>query len=190
LRRRRPPGRELAFEELVSVHLDPLYRTALRLCAGHTQDAEDLLQDVMLRAFAKRRQLREPVAARSWLFTILVRTNLNRLRRRRRRPEQLSTDMDENAFERALAEWTSGPTPDEALGREELRERLMASLDGMPPGTRAALWLVDAEGFTQREAGTMLGVPEGTIASRVFRGRRALRDALREASSQRRWRMN
>ena len=96
--RSRPPASAMACEELVSAHLDALYRTALRLCSGHSHDAEDLLQDAMLRAFAKHRDLREPAAARSWLFTILVRTNRNRLRRDRRRRERLSTDMDEQAF--------------------------------------------------------------------------------------------
>src|SRR5919106_2457626 len=82
-----------AFEELVGANLDALYRTSLRLCAGRTDDAEDLLQETMLRAFRKRHDLRDPAAARSWLFTILVRTHANRLRGQRRRREELATDM-------------------------------------------------------------------------------------------------
>ena len=69
-----------AFEELISEQLDSLYRTALRLAGGHRADAEDLLQDAVLRAFEHFGQLRNQQAGRSWLFSILVRTNLNRVR--------------------------------------------------------------------------------------------------------------
>ena len=98
--------------------------------------------------------------------------------------------MDENDFERALAEWAPGILPDEQLDRVELGEQLIIALDALTPETRATLWLVDVEGFTHREAGAMLGVPEGTVASRLFRGRRALRDALGATWSERTRRAN
>jgi RNA polymerase sigma-70 factor (ECF subfamily) len=167
-----------AFEEVFAEHLDALFRTALRLCRGHEADAEDLLQDSALRAYTSFEQLRDPSAARSWLFTILSRTHLNRVRSARRRTEGTSTDLDESAFESALATWLPLPSPAEEVERLELGEQLARAMDELPEELRAAVWLVDVEGFTQREAAGMNDVPEGTIASRLFRARRQLRTAL------------
>ncbi len=163
---------------MLTEHLDALFRTALRLCQGHEADAEDLLQDTALRAFNSYGQLREPSAARSWLFTILSRTHLNRVRSRRRRAETVSTDLDQPVFEAALADWAPLPSPADTLETRQLGEQLTRAMDGLPPELRTAILLVDVEGFTQREVAGMVGVPEGTVASRLFRGRRQLRTAL------------
>jgi RNA polymerase sigma-70 factor, ECF subfamily len=136
------------------------------------------LQDTALRAFDCYAQLREPSAARAWLFTILSRCHLNRLRAQRRRAETMSTDLDEAAFEAALAEWAPLPSPTEFVEAKQLAEQLTEALDALPPELRAVVLLVDVEGFTQREAAGMMGVPEGTVASRLFRARRQLRTAL------------
>ena len=167
-----------AFEEVFAEHLDALFRTALRLCRGNEADAEDLLQDSALRAYTSFVQLKDSSAARAWLFTILSRTHLNRVRSARRRTEATSTDLDETAFESALATWAPLRTPAEQVEQWELGEQLARALDELPDELRAAVWLVDVEGFTQREAADMCDVPEGTIASRLFRARRQLRTAL------------
>jgi RNA polymerase sigma-70 factor (ECF subfamily) len=177
LPRRARPAR--AFEEVFAEHLDVLFRTALRLCRGNEADAEDLLQDSALRAFTGFGQLQDASAARAWLFTILTRTHLNRVRSARRRAEATSTDLDENAFEAALANWAPMRSPAEEVERWQLGDQLARALDELPDELRAAVWLVDVEGFTQREAAAMNDVPEGTIASRLFRGRRQLRTALK-----------
>jgi len=178
--RRQYPVAPRAFEELISEHLDSLYRTVLRLARGQVADAEDLLQDAVLRAFEHFSQLRDQGAGRSWLFAILVRTNLNRVRAASRRPEQLSADLTDGAFEEALAAWTPNFTPGEFLDRAESAERILKALDDLTPELRAAVVLTDIEGFSQREAAQLLEVPEGTVASRIFRGRRDLRQALTE----------
>lgn len=178
-----------AFEELLSEHLDALYGTALRLCNGRQADAEDLLQDAALRAFDGFDSLRREAAGKSWLFTILVRTHLNRVRSVRRRPETLSSDLDEVAFEEALAAWHPAPTPEELLLSRELRQRIADALDGLEPDLRHVVHLVDVEGFPQREVARMLEIPEGTVASRLFRARRMLRDGLAPTAREHRiWR--
>jgi RNA polymerase sigma-70 factor (ECF subfamily) len=187
LKRSKQPAR--AFEEVFAEHLDALYRTALRLCRGHEADAEDLLQDSALRSFTNFDQLKDPSSARAWLFTILTRTHLNRVRSAGRRAEASSTDLDERAFEAALAEWMPMRSPAEEVERRQLGEELVKALDQLPAELRGAVWLVDVEGFTQREAAGMQDVPEGTIASRLFRGRRQLRIALVAAAREARiWR--
>lgn len=171
-----PPGR--AFEEILADHLDPLYRAALRLCRGRPADAEDLLQEAAMKGFQAFGQLRSESAARGWLFTILTRTHLNRIRSIRRRSEELEADLDESAFEEALAGWRPLPQPDEALRRTLLGERVQAAVDDLDVSLREVVWLVDAEGFSHREVAAMLRIPEGTVASRLFRARRALRERL------------
>ena len=163
---------------MLAEHLDALYHTALRLCRGHRADAEDLLQDAALRAFDGYDRLREPSAARSWLFTILGRTHLNRVRGSRRRPETASADLDDSALEAALAEWSPMRTPDQVVEARQLSEQLTRALDELASEQRTIVLLVDVEGFTQREVAGMLELPEGTVASRLFRARRQLRAAL------------
>lgn len=182
---REPVPRE-AFEELLAAHLDELYRTALQLTAGHEADAEDLLQEAALRAFLSVSDLRELGAARSWLFTILVRTHLNRQRTRRRRAEVPESDLEPAAFEAALAAWQPPATPVEELDRRLLRERLAAALDRLAAPLRAVAWLVDVEGFRQREVAEMLEIPEGTVASRLYRARQQLRTELERSGATRR----
>lgn len=170
-----------AFEKLLTEHLDALYRTALQLCGGHENDAEDLLQETALRAFEGFEHLRDLEAGRSWLFTILTRTYLNRRRAARRRAEVLTGDLDERAFEAALQAWTPSRTPEDVRAEHRLRERFAAELHAMAPPLRAVVWLVDVEGFRQWQVAEMLGIPEGTVASRLYRARRRLRDALSES---------
>ncbi|MGQ0642569.1 MAG: RNA polymerase sigma factor [Gemmatimonadaceae bacterium] len=169
------PSAPREFEELLSEHLDGLHSCALRFCAGRSADAEDLLQDAVFSAFRHFDDLRDSGAARAWLYTILTRTNLNRLRSRRRRAETLAADLEDSAFEEALACWRPGTAPDEYADGALNRQRLTAALDSLDDGLRQVVWLSDVEGFRQREVAQMLALPEGTVASRLFRARRALR---------------
>jgi RNA polymerase sigma-70 factor (ECF subfamily) len=169
------------FEEVVTEYLDELYGTALRLNRGRSVDAEDLLQDAMLRACKSYGGLRDPGAVRGWLFTILTRTHLNRQRTATRRAEQLASDMTELEFERALESWPtdgrsasdSWPSPDD----------VGAAIDDLDDSLRSVVVLADLRGFRQREVAKMVGLPEGTVASRLYRARRVLRDSLADASS-------
>jgi len=174
-----PPREPRTFEALLEAHMAALWRGALRLCGGHRADAEDLLQDAALRALEHFAELREPAAARGWLFTILVRTSHNRRRAHRRRAETACTDLGEPEFEAALAAWDDPASQEERVDAGTTRERLAAALDRLDESLRAVIWLGDVEGFRQREIAQMLDVPEGTVASRLYRARRALRELLR-----------
>lgn len=176
------------FEEVLTEHFDALYRTALRLCRGHAADAEDLMQEVALRAFRQFHELREIEAARSWFFTILLRTHLNRVRTATRHPEVAIEDLDDTAFERALEAWRVPDAPDRVFDRARLADQLAGALDALDPALRAVVWLVDVEGFRQRDVATMLRIPEGTVASRLYRARRELRGRLPMDRAERRHR--
>ncbi len=177
-----------AFEELLAANLDSLYHTAVRLCCGRTEEAEDLVQDSVLRAFGKRTDLRDSSAGRSWLFTILMRTHLNRVRSERRRHETLESDCSGESFEAALAGWNPPEMPEDRLDRESVRAAVRAAIDGLDPQLREVLLLTDMEDFSHREAAAMLAIPEGTVASRLFRARSALRLSLSSQTIQRRTR--
>lgn len=168
------------FEDVLSANLDVLWRTALRLCRGHEADAEDLLQDTAMRAHQAFGQLRHAAAARSWFLTIMTRHHLNGLRHRRRRPEVMETDLSTADFEAVLAESDPLQHPEQIVRRAMLREELTAALDSLSVELRTAVWLVDVEGLSMREAAEAMTVAEGTVASRLFRGRRRLRGLLQE----------
>lgn len=157
-----------------------LYRYATHLCKGQSADAEDLLHDAVVRALPKRHQLRDRAAGRAWLFRIVTTTHLNRYRSRLRRAETFDGDLTESAFEEALAAWARTSAADELAILAADRATIQRCLDRLQPDLKAAVWLTDVEEFTQREVAEMLGIPEGTVASRVFRARRALRTYLLE----------
>ena len=107
-----------------------------------------------------------------------MRTHFNRARADRRRAEVTATDLDDQAFEAALAEWTPVRLPDEMADTWHLGDQLTDALNTLTEELRGTVWLVDVEGFTQREVAAMHEVPEGTVASRLFRARRQLRAVL------------
>jgi len=157
--------------------LDALYGTALRLCGGRQADAEDLLQEAVLRACQHFGELRQLAAGRAWLFRILTRTHLNRVRTMERRRETFEGDLDEGTFEQALAAWHALETRDVVIDAL-LQDRVTVAVDELPLPMREVLWLVDVEGFRLREVEEILDLPAGTVASRLYRARRALRDTL------------
>lgn len=155
-----------------------LYRCALQLCNGRNADAEDLVQETALKAFRSRAQLLTREAGRGWLFRILTTTHLNRARSQRRRAEFFAADLDDGEFEDALVAWSPMTGPEAQLLQKMTRLELEGAVMQLSHELRAALWLTDVEEFSQREVASMLGIPEGTVASRVYRARRFLRAAL------------
>lgn len=177
-----------AFEEVMVEHLDALYRAALRFAGGRPEEAEDLLQDALLRGIQHWDSLREPDQAKPWLFRILVRTHLNRWRGQARRREQLAEDLDDHTLEAALARWRPQPTP-ESLARGEVQlARLVEHVDTLPGEWRQVFWLIDVEGFAHREVADMLSIPMGTVASRLHRGRARLAELLTADQRWNQWR--
>ena len=179
-----PPGvvaaseaRERAsFEEEALTHAEQLYRIAVRLTGGR-QVAEDLVQETYLRAFRAWRSYRPGTNLAAWLATIMRNANLDELRRQSRRPvqEPLDDDGDYYLYNR-LAE--SGPQPqDEVLARLS-GNAIVSALGDLPPNFREVVVLVDVGDFSYAEAADILGIPIGTVMSRLYRGRRLLKRAL------------
>ncbi len=150
-----------AFEAAARPHYAPLVRR-LTLVLGDQHDAEDVAQDAYLRAFRAWDRF-DGADVRAWLYTIALRLAFNEVRRRRRWLGILGG----RAGATEPAPWTDRSDPD-----------LWAALGELDGRTRAALLLNAVDGYTQREIAAMLGVPEGTVASWLSRGRSALRAKL------------
>lgn len=158
------------FERLARPVLQHLYRFACRLTRDPVA-AEDLLQQALLRGLGHLGQLEDDGAFRVWQSRVLYTTFLNaRDRREDMRVGEEEVDRTVIPFER------SGP--EHELGRRRLGERIGDALERLPADQREAVWLVDGQGFKFAEAASVLGVPPGTVASRVARARLALRNDL------------
>ena len=164
-----------AFERHVLPEVDLLYRVALST-TRHPSDAEDLVQDTLLRAYRAidRFDGRYP---RAWLLTILRNAQINRVRRRR--PELLR-DPDKTMAE--LADHDGGDASPEALVVGEMFDAVTEqALRGLPDRFRSVVELVDVNGLAYQEAADALGIPVGTVMSRLHRARRRIRTHLAAA---------
>jgi RNA polymerase sigma-70 factor (ECF subfamily) len=166
---------ETTFEREALACLDSLYSTALRL-TRNPADAEDLVQDTYLKAFRAADQFQPGTNLKAWLFTILHNTFLNRRRRAGREPIAIGPDEIDRAS--AALPSAGGATPEELLLRDTLDADLQLALDALPEAFRQAVWLRDVEEFSYAEIASMLGVPIGTVMSRISRGRRLLYERL------------
>jgi RNA polymerase sigma-70 factor (ECF subfamily) len=175
-RRSRSPDaatRSAAFEQEALEFVDRLFAAALRLTRNEA-DAQDLVQDTYLRAFRSSGQFEAGTNLRGWMFTILHNTFLNQRRDQGRSP----IDADSEAVEQAPDDRQSAANPEELLLRETMDADLQAALDSLPAAYREAVWLRDVEQFSYEEVAGIVGVPIGTVMSRISRGRRALYDDL------------
>jgi RNA polymerase sigma-70 factor, ECF subfamily len=179
LRRRPPPTSRSAeaegdrFAQEALAYVDHLYGTALRL-TRRPADAEDLVQDTYLKAFRSSAQFEPGTNLKAWLFTILHNTFRNMRRHDGRNP----VDVDSEVVEQAVDVAGQNQTPEQILTRATLDADLQAALDALPEAFRQAVWLRDVEEFTYAEIARMLGVPIGTVMSRISRGRRMLYERL------------
>ena len=167
------------FERDALVFLDQLYGAALRMTRNPT-DAEDLVQDTYVKAFASFHQFTPGTNLKAWLYRILTNSFINTYRKKQRQPQLSGGDQIED-WQLARAE---AHTP------EGLRTAEMEALDRMPdsavteamnalsPDFRLAVYLADVEGFSYKEIAGIMDTPIGTVMSRLNRGRNQLRVAL------------
>ena len=159
-------------------HAAVVLRTARFLCRDEAE-ADDLAQEVMLKAYRALEQLQKDSDARAWLMTILRNTRIDRLRSSSARQGEMS--LEQLAAEPAAA--VEGDSDVAWSEPEELLEafsdrQVIAALKELPEEIRWTLLLVDVEGLDQAEAARILDVPVGTVKSRAHRGRGMLRQAL------------
>ena len=158
-------------------HLGPLYATALNLTRNR-MDAEDLVQDTVVKALRFANRFERGSNLKAWLYTILHNTWRNRRRDRARD----TVEIDSTRVEQAADAGPAGvETPERILLRQSLDGDLQSALDSLPEVFREAVWLRDVEEFSYAEMAAMLDVPIGTVMSRISRGRRLLFERLSQS---------
>jgi RNA polymerase sigma-70 factor (ECF subfamily) len=158
--------------------LPRLYSGALRL-TRNAADAEDLVQETLLRAFRAFHQFREGSNLKAWLFRILTNTFINEYRKRQRQPQTVSEeDIEDWYLYSKMAEQRAEPSAEASVIESLPDEDVQAALSSLPHQFRIAVLLADVEGFSYREIAEIMGVPMGTVMSRLHRGRRILEKGL------------
>lgn len=156
------------FREDLAKHAPELFNRALGMCRS-PHIAEDLVQDTLERALRFKDSYQAGTNLRAWLFQVLFSVFITRCRRARRERNALGSLAGD-----PLA-WTA---PEPSAPTEQLSPPVARALDGLPEHYREVVVLVDIEELSYKDAARRLGVPNGTVMSRLHRGRRALVDAL------------
>lgn len=167
LLRRYVAGEQDAFGELARGQYHRLWPVALRMCGGDQEEAADALQDGMIAAMRGASGFRGDARVSTWLHRIVVNTCLDRHRRRKRTPTASLPEVDHAI-----------PDPHDRIGQAEVAWEVERALARLPDEQRAAVVLVDVEGWPVVEAAQILGVPTGTVKSRCSRGRSKLAQEL------------
>jgi RNA polymerase sigma-70 factor (ECF subfamily) len=171
-------GTRESFEREVIPHLDSIYSMALRL-ARNPEDANDLLQETVLRAYRFFHQFTPGTNSRAWVLTILFNNFRNGYRKSGR--EQVSpseAEFTERLEAQSMAADQARSDPEALAFANVMEPEVTAALDSLPDEFRVALLLVDVQELSYQEVSGVLAVPVGTVKSRVSRGRSLLREAL------------
>jgi RNA polymerase sigma-70 factor (ECF subfamily) len=183
--------RSREFEQLVLDHMDMLYAVALKLTRNST-DAEDLVQNAVVKALRFHDKFKEGTYIKAWLLTILRNTFINDYRRKVRSPAMTELSGTEAAADRS-------PDPEVPIevefgDREALMELLddevRAALEAVPLDFRLPVIMADMEDKSYKEIADAMNCPLGTVMSRLYRGRKLLREALQEYAKNRRYATN
>lgn len=171
------------FECAIIPLLEPLYRQALRMTSNR-MDAEDLVQETLLKAYAGLRTFEPGTNLLAWLRRIMTNTIINSYRMQKRRPTQHPTDeiTDRQLVSGAPRE-PGGLRSAEDQALERLpNSDLKAAMMGLPEQFRMAVYFADIAGYSYKEIAAMTGTQQGTVSSRINRGRKQLRDSLFDQS--------
>jgi RNA polymerase sigma-70 factor (ECF subfamily) len=162
---------------------DVLFRGAKRLTHNDT-DAEDLLQDTLLHAYAGFQTFRENSNLKAWLFRILYNRWVSAYRCKQRRPAEVSVDdIAERDLTRSAARLPAGLRSAESEVLDTLPDNeIKAAMDALPESFRTVVYYADVQGYTYAETAAILGIPHGTVMSRASRGRKRLRIALAQVA--------
>jgi RNA polymerase sigma-70 factor (ECF subfamily) len=177
----RRPDKRADFERQAMVHLDAVYGAAYRL-TRNPRDAEDLVQDAMLRAYRFWDSFQEDSNCKAWLLRIVTNTFINEYQRKKRGREVLdAATAEQHATDGVLIHAEVGQQdPERALLERSVSDDVQRALDALPEDFRTAVVLCDVQGLSYKEIAEVMECPVGTVMSRLFRGRKLLAAALRD----------
>ena len=180
------PALRARFERDVMPLLSGLYSSALRM-TRNPSDAEDLVQETVLRAYRGFAGFQEGTNLKAWLYRILTNSFINTYRKRQREPVTVEgpDDLDEWYLFDRLGARNVEPSAESEVLEQLPDEAVQRALEALPEGFRMAVLLADVQGFSYKEIAEMLDIPIGTVMSRLHRGRKALEKALWDTAVER-----
>ena len=170
------------FERQALAHVDALYGAAYRL-TRNPRDAEDLVQDALLRAYRFWDSFQQDSNCKAWLLRIVTNTFINEYQRRKRSREVLdAATAEQDATDGVLVQASANDkqSPERVLLDRSVSDDVQRALDQLPDDFRTAVILCDMQGLSYKEIAEIMECPVGTVMSRLFRGRKLLATALRE----------
>lgn len=166
-------------------YLDQLYGAAIRM-THNPQDAEDLVQETYAKAYQSFHQFKPGTNLRAWLYRILTNTFINSYRKAQRQPKTTDdAEVTDWQLARAESHTSTGLRSAETEALERIpSETITAALESLSPDFREAVLLADVDGFSYKEIAEIMDTPIGTVMSRLNRGRKQLREMLREYANE------
>lgn len=173
-----------AFNRLVLAYQDLVYRQSFYML-GDPEAAADVAQEVFIKAYTSLKSFRGG-SFKAWLLRTATNTTYDELRRRKRHLNQPLFPVNEDDEENEAVSWMvdPGPQPEELAERQESSEHIRHLISRLKPAYQAALVLIDLQGLDYEEAAQLMGVPVGTVKSRLARGRLQLRDQFVQSQAQ------
>jgi RNA polymerase sigma factor (sigma-70 family) len=163
------------FEDLIRPHMEPLYKLAYRFTTN-AMEAEDLLQDLLIKLYPKVSELEKVDKLRPWITRVMYRMWVDKLRARRSLPTEVVDDISMIELHTEVTDSVSNP--EQAYHRSLSRKKLLQAIEQLTEDHRVVIILHDVEGYSLEEMKVILGAAIGTLKSRLHRARERLRKLL------------
>ena len=177
--------RKKRFERDALQYMNQLYAAALRY-TKNPEDAQDLVQDTYAKAYTSFHQFEPGTNLKAWLYRVLTTTFINTYRKDQRRPQTSESELEDWQIAEASSHTSDQGKSTEDVVLENLPDSdIKRALAEIPEEFRMAVYLADVEGFSYKEIAEIVGVPSGTVMSRLHRGRKQLREKLTDYARER-----